>query len=166
MENEREAEAAAFVESALKADPAWLAMVKNTYDVKAEANPGRIPPFDEWVRETWARQNAREAGFLPGGATRENALKVAKTEYFGDEAVAEVLESMPSVDWMSYVCEGTVNYRFDVPRSAKWPAEKIKAVLEKRGCEDAEIVYDFDPDFLSVIGSRPAAGETGGSSAA
>lgn len=166
MESEKEAEAAEHLVSALNADAKWLAMVKETYDVKAEANPGRIPPFAEWVRATWAGQNAREASYLPGGVTRENALVVARTEYFGDGAVSEILKERPSADWMSYVCEGTVNYRFDVPRADEDGAEKIRKILSGHGCSDAEIVYDFDPDFLSVIGSRPFAGETGGSSAA
>lgn len=166
MENEKEADAAEHLVSALNADAKWLAMVKETYDVKAEANSGRILPFAEWVRRIWAEQNVREASRLPGGITRENALKIAKIEYFGDEAVAEILKERPSADWMSYVCEGTVNYRFDTPRADEDGAEKIREILSSKGCTDAEIVYDFDPDFLSVIGSRPYAGETQKASAA
>jgi len=166
MNREKETKAAEYLVSALNADAKWLAMVKETYDVKAEANRGRIKPFEDWVRDVWAEQNAAEARYLPGGATCANALEVARTEYFGDGTVKEVRKARAAADWMSYICEGIVNYRFDVPRADEDGAEKIRKILSDRGCADAEIVYDFDPEFLSVIGSRPFAGETCGSSAA
>lgn len=154
MENEKEAEAAEYLVSALNADAKWLAMVKETYDFKAEHNLGRIIPFDEWVRDVWAEQNAREASLLTAVNLPETAEKIARIEYYGDGAVREILALDGGIEWMAYVCEGMVNYRFEVEDGKNRLAERIREILFEKGCEDAAVIGDYEPGFLEIVGVR------------
>lgn len=154
MDEKHVDEAAEHLVGRLKADPGWLAKVKETYDFKAEHNPGRIAPFDEWVRKVWAEQNAREASLLTAAGLPETAEKVARVEYYGDDAVKEILALDGGIEWMAYVCEGTVNYRFEVEDGKNRLAERIREILSEKGCEDAAVVGDYEPGFLEIVGAR------------